>query len=356
MIRVLYDGWPLVRQPNSPGGLHLITLLQQQHAEVRAVVALPEQPPAWLPEGVVAQVLPTANSLRARLGWEQRSLPRLAADNQADLLHLTTSHPPIFGARRSVLSPAEFPAQPGEHRTGFDDRLRTAVSSGGMSRLRGLFWPSDLAAQSPQDMSAPIFYLPPEPSLHGSPDAHLDLPETYLLYQGPADYASLRRLLDAWSWAAGSIGDYYPLLLLGLDAVERQHLEQLLPSYNLGGTLRTLPAMLPSDIPALFQGCTAVFHPAPLAIWGGSVRLALRYGKPLVAADGPLADALLGRAAYLAPQDDLRALGAGIITVVVEENMAGELAQAGRERAATWEQSSFKESLYAAYQAVMQSS
>jgi hypothetical protein len=39
----------------------------------------------------------------------------------------------------------------------------------------------------------------------------------YVLYHKQGGGTALRRLFDIWSWAAGSIGDYYPLVLLGLD-------------------------------------------------------------------------------------------------------------------------------------------
>lgn len=360
MIRTLYDGWSLVRQPNSPAALHLFTLLQQRHVEVEAVVALPEAAPDWLPGGAIPHLLPTPDTMRGRLAWEQGSLPRLARSLEVDLLHLTTANPPLFSRSITVVSPAEFPAQ--EAFGGFLSRLRLGLASGGMSRLHALFLPEGYQGETPQGGEKLVFRLPTEPFPAEENKAGgenpwlkaLDLPETYILYHGPCGKNGLYRLIEAWSWAAGSIGRDYPLLLVGMGAEAQHVLRSLLAGMDLEDTLRPLPPIRPDLIPLLYQNCTAVFHPAPLAPWGGCARLALAYGKPLVAAENPASDSLAGSGAYLAPEDNPRALGAALITVIVEEQLGQELGQAGRQRAAGWNPEDFQNALYSAYQAVLQ--
>ena len=358
MIKVLYDGWPAVYAPNSPPAIHLLTLLQQRHPEVETVVALPGERPAWLPADADAHHLPAEDTPNARLAWEQRRLPHLAKLLGAQLLHLTTSTPPLLAQLPVVLSPAEFPSP---RPIGIAARLRHALAGGGLTRLRGLLWPDELAAQPPTGVSSPIFHLPTEPYPEiaagvapGSAQAKaLDLPETYILYHGPCHEQVLRRLLEAWSWVSGSVGEFYPLLLLGLNGRARQHLLPLAGDYSVQDTLRILPQVQPGEIPALVRGCSAVFQPAPLAAWGGAARLALVYGKPLVAAENALTAALTGPAAYLAPERDSRALGAALLTVIVEEQLAHALGEAGRQRAAGWDSRSFSGALFAAYQTVL---
>lgn len=360
MIRVLYDGWSLVRQPNSPAALHLFTLLEQRHAEVEAMVALPEAAPDWLPGGAIPRLLPTPDTVRGRLAWEQSSLPRLAQALGVDLLHLTTANPPLFSRSVTVVSPAEFPAQ--EAFGGFLSRLRLGLASGGMSRLHALFLPEGYPGEPSPGGDTLVFRLPIEPFPVGEKKADgenpwlkaLDLPETYILYHGPFGKNGLYRLIDAWSWAAGSIGRDYPLLLVGMTAEAQRDLRSLLEGMDLEDTLRPLPPIRPDLIPWLYQNCAAVFHPAPLAPWGGCARLALAYGKPLVAAENPASDLLAGSGAYLAPADKPRALGAALITVIVEEQLGQDLAQAGRERAANWHPEAFPNALYSAYQAILQ--
>lgn len=366
MIKVLYDGWSLVNRPNSPEALHLLVLLQQRHPQVQPILALPGEPPDWLPGGIDRRVFPEIDHPGAHLAWEQRRLPRLLRHGEADLLHLTSAHPPIFGPSLTLLSPAEPGMEKrstgGEPHAGFMGRLRTAASAGGMSRLRAIFWPRDLSAHVPAGLSAPVHYLAAEPSIAIDPGSiddlcrhpGVDLPETYILCHAPSSAGGIRRLLEAWSWAAVAIGEYYPLLILGLDPALKEYMDSLLRYYQLANSVRALPALSPLLSPALFQGAAAVFHPGLPTPWGGTLRQALRCARPLVAADSPLADALVGPAAYLAPVGDPRALGAGLITVIVEESVAERLSEAGKERAASWEVGDFREDLYAAYQAALQ--
>jgi glycosyltransferase involved in cell wall biosynthesis len=356
MNKILYDGWSLVQAPNSPEALHLVSLLQELHPDVQALVAFPGDPPPWLPEGVQTHLLPTPETSRSRLIWEQRSLPRLVRTLGADLLHLTTSRPPLLGNAACVVSPAEYPA--GETPCGFFHRLRDSLGEGGKSRLRGMLWPSDLRAEPRLEGSTQVYKLPLPGewaiSKRGAMEIEeLRLPETYILYHGPGDLPSLRRLLDAWSWAAGAVGEHYPLLVLGLDELGRQRLQSLLAGSDLEGSVCPLPVVDPATVLRLYQGSYAVFHPARLTPWGAAGWLALRCGKPLVAAESPLADALAGPAAYLQPEDNPRHLGAAMLTVIVEEQVYQELAQAGQQRAAAWDKRSFRDELYLAYQSIL---
>lgn len=358
MIKVVYDGWSAVYQPNSPSAIHLLTLLQQRHTDVEAVVALPGEPPDWLPGNVSAPILIAENTPGARLVWEQRRLPRFAASLGAQLVHLTTSTPALFSSLPVVVSPAEFPS-PKPRRLA--SRLRQALASGGLTRLNGLLWPLELEAQPPQGASAPLYHLPAEPfpgfgtetDSGANHAAAFDLPETYILYHGPCDEVALQRLLAAWSWAAGPVGEYYPLLLLGLDEKARLRLPSLAEAYGCQGTLHPLPLLHPGAIPALVQGCSAVFHPASLAAWGGAARLALAFGKPLVASEEPLTVVEVGAAAYLAPMEDSRALGAALLTVIVEEQVAKALSEAALQWAAGWDNRSFSGALFTTYQSVL---
>lgn len=355
MLKVLYDGWSWVYSPNSPAALHLVALLAQLPAEVQAQVALPGGPPGWFPENARPLVEVTADTPRARLAWEQRSLPQLAERLGEARLHLVTPTPALFGRARAVASPAGFFEAGGPPVTrGVIDRLRSAAAGGGMARLGALLWPSDLPVER-QVISAGdgvrVERLPPlalpEPD---EPGANLDLPEDYVLYHGPDHPSALRRLLEIWSWPAGPVGNSYPLLLLGLGEQARQMLPAQLEAHNLAETVRSLPPLAPAQVCEVYRKCTTLLHPAPISPWGDPVRQALAYGKPVVAADGPLADALAGPAAYLLPPDDLRAFGAAVITTIVEESIAGGLASAARQRASGWDGAGFGSRLAEVYQ------
>jgi glycosyltransferase involved in cell wall biosynthesis len=162
----------------------------------------------------------------------------------------------------------------------------------------------------------------------------------------------LHRLLEAWNWAAGPIGENYPLLLAGLADPERDFFIKWAAAAELGDTFRVLPPLSPAALAGLFRNCSAVFHPAPASPWSGAIRHALASAKPLVALETPLTSALVGPAAYLVPAGEPRALGAAIITVIVEELLAEQLSGAATRRAAAWDRREFGQQLVSLYQEI----
>lgn len=363
MLRVLFDGWPLIYHPNSPAALHLLALLALCPDGVEPAAALPAGPPAWFPNHVNVRVRPTANTSRQRLRWEQRVLPALFHQTGASLLHLTSAASPLFARTASVFSPTTpFEGRAGDFRDrqpeapmGLFERLRLALGQGGLSRAQAVFWPEDLPP--PQGVTAPVLRLPAivHPAfIQTEPEAseelaEIDLPESYVLYHGPSDPQSLGDLFDAWSWAQGSIGTYYPLLLLGVEDFERERVEGLVRAFQNDEYVRILPRIPPLEIPVIYRRSSALFHPAPVPPWGGPVRHALACRIPVVAADSTLADAMVGEAAYLSPAGDARALGAALITVVIEEGVGEMLSNAARQRTAGWEMERFARGLLEAY-------
>ena len=71
-VRILYDGWPIVRRPYSPAALHLRALLAYLPPQVEAIVALPA-PLSGALEHARAHTHPTSNTGYAHLKWEQRA-------------------------------------------------------------------------------------------------------------------------------------------------------------------------------------------------------------------------------------------------------------------------------------------
>jgi Glycosyl transferases group 1 len=352
-ITVIFDGWSLIYRPNSPAALHLLAVLAAHPPEIEAQVALPEMPPDWWRGGASLQVYPAPDSPRSRLAWEQIRIPELAHKLESRLVHLTTPSPALFAALPGVLSPAVY--REDQRSAGLLSRLRESLAVGGMTRLKAVLWPEDLPSPA---FGHAIRRIPPIAFAESSVDtanppadlARLDLPDNYILYHGPQAEPALRRLLAAWSWAAGSIGENYPLLLLGLDSRAQERLGTLSSQFGLSRTLRTIPAISPYSITWLYQNCSALFHPASVSPWGGPLRQALTWGKPVVACESAEADALLGPAAYLAPKDAARQLGAALITVIVEEGVAEQLSKAALQRAIGWRLDPFRQGLLQAYQ------
>jgi hypothetical protein len=372
MTGVLYDGWPLAYRPASPAALHLLALLTAHPADLPAMIALPASSFYPLPEELEVYVVPTPDTEWGRLRWEQRCMPGLAQSARADLVHLTGSGAALFGRLPTLVSPAGFQRErPGVagHPSTFTARLRDAVGQGGLARARAWLWPTDLPDPAEGALLHrmppavhPLFCAPQAlPAAAAAELEALHLPESYILYHGPAEAGDLRGLLAAWSWAAASIGGDYPLLLVGLDTVAQGHLAVLLDEYGLAGTGRALPPLSLPALAALYHTCSAVFHPVEPSPWGDAARLALAAARPLVGLETRRAGALAGPAAYLAPlalaqqggeKAARRALGAALLTVIVEESMAEALAEAARRRAASWSFAEFTTRLGETYRHV----
>jgi glycosyltransferase involved in cell wall biosynthesis len=161
-------------------------------------------------------------------------------------------------------------------------------------------------------------------------------------------------VVQAWNWAAGAIGEYYPLLLVGLDDNDRQIITEMRARFDLGETIQVLPDVLPSNLPQIYRQSTAVFHPAPASPWCGPTRLAMAAGKPLVSIEHELTAAIVGPAAYLIRENDARALGAGLVTVVVEEELAERLSAAALKVYRSWNSGNFSDQLCLFYLGAIQ--
>ena len=349
---VLIDGWPLIYQPNSLATGHLLTLLAFRPEDVDVSLALPREPPEWLAGRFNYLVQPMLDGIRQHIRWEQRCLPSLAKKLSADLVHLSSATPALFTSVPNLLSPADI----GEsvHHSSIYTRLHQALAAGGMVRLAGLIWPSDLPAPS---TATPVFRIAPaspfgwldESAVCPEEIQRLDLPDTYILYHGPCHQAALHFLLDAFRWVAGPVGENYPLLILGLDGAERERLPELLADYGLQGCVRALPVISPFSVPWIYRKCSVLFHPAEIAPWGNPLRNALACGKPVVAGETALSNALVGPAAYLAALDQPRALGAALLTVIVEEEIADRLSAEAVKRVAGWPLENFRRELGEVY-------
>lgn len=250
-----------------------------------------------------------------------------------------------------VATPAGYP-QPARRWLRLPARLRHALAKGAVNRLSALLWPADLP---PPASSPPIFSLPPLSfagiSLRTPPPR--ELPQAYILFHGPGDPLTLQRLLAAWSWAAPVLGEATPLLAAGLPAGAHQALAGLLEGSGLEPTVRILEDFSPLEIAALYPGASAVFLPSEPSPWGDTLSEGLACCRPVVALETPAGAARAGPAAYLAPAGDPRAVGAALVTVVVEESVAEALSQAARVRSSAWNSGVFGQELLAAYQAVL---
>lgn len=333
--RILYDGWPLTYEPLSAAAWHIRTLLALHPPEVEALLAMPTEPQAGLNPGVRMAFEHTHDQGE----WEQRILPRFAQEAEA-AIH-TTGLASLFGKARTLVSPASESAG--------RSRMAQAQGRGGLARA-AILWPQDLPAPR---LPGVVTKLPPavfpEFSQRAAVLNKLDLPDEFILLDGLPDEAAALQLLEAWTWAAASIGEFYPLVIVGLSERLRAFVAARRPEFHVEGSLRVLANLQPQDLPAIYQLSTAIAHVGLSAAWGSGLRHALAAGKALVAQDDAYAQAIVGPAGYLLPANDLRGFGAAMITVVVDEKAREKLEDAANKQASLWRPADFQAGLLKLY-------
>lgn len=357
-MRVVYDGWSLLHEPGSPPALHLSELLACLPAEVDPFLVLPgELPPVVeLPSSVRIHIHPHPAGEFNRLRWEQRTLPYLARRLKASLVHLVTYSTALFGGPPTVLSPAVTLSSARPAGSGMSGRMRKALGHGALGQVKALLWPADF----PHPRSAPpLVHLPPlvppdfnpaDPPDGGQLTA-LGLPEFYLLCHDPMTLEKTHLILEIWSRAAGSIGALYPLVLAGVQEPGlRAFILERARQAGLDHSLVILADLPTQALPHMYAGCAGLLHLGTVSPWWEPLRYALACGKPVVGIESPQADAILGPAGYLLPQNDTRRLAAALLSVVVNEDVAQELSQAALERAIGWKMEAFTPALLRAYQ------
>jgi glycosyltransferase involved in cell wall biosynthesis len=345
-IRVLHDGWPLLHAPTSAAAWHLRTLLELAPVDTELILALPAEKSV---EGISNNVKIVRAAQDDRGAWEQGTLPRLAEEHGANWIHTTNLAASLFGKTPTLVSPTSS-VQAHDYERGLRGRLAAAQGWGGLARAT-ILWPEDLPAPR---LPGKIITLPPVahpafiPKQWVAP-TELGLPEEYLLYHGASDEPTLLRLLESWTWAAASIGELYPLVMLGLDQGAKDFLEKRLPEFHVQDSVQILPEVSFNHLPALYQNSAAIVHAGAPTPWGGALRYALACGKAVVAQQEPLTEAIVGSAAYLVAPEDLRSFGAAIITMVVDEKARESLEAAARQRSDQWEAAAFTAGLSKIY-------
>jgi glycosyltransferase involved in cell wall biosynthesis len=339
--RILLDGWPLIYEPNSPAAIHLHTLVNYFPAEFVAILALPANIELDTDLEGIEQIVIESHDLGK---WQQRFLQNGARDSGSGMIHSTMPGASLFGRLPVLLSPSG--ALQADQ---YASRLAMAQSEGGMQRAHFL-WADDLRQEPRQDN---VFFSNPvvHPDFLQRDEIELPsfMPETYVLAHGPFAEDDLRDLLEAWTWAAASIGENYPLTMLGIDGDEAAAIKEMLPDYHLDEYVQLLPNLAWSELVAVYRNSSAVLLMRDGYFWGASARLALAAGRTLVGKANAQLDRLVGPAAYLVDEGDLRSLGAAMIGSVVDERIWERLEEAATLRSAGWNGKGFSEKLAEIY-------
>jgi Glycosyl transferases group 1 len=291
------------------------------------IVLIPKEAARLVPSGLRVETYSSGDSTRASLAFELRDSARLAARLGGEALFCLQESVPW---RSPIPVVAESIGRPLRELDG-PQRLTSAVRRASLGGAAAVFVCDDLSAPARLPTARRV---PPvvSPAFHPHPAVATNLGEGDYVLAWACGRRGLARLMAAWTWVDGSVGDTVSLALICANTRIMQEAVASASSLGLKASVRLIGQENVADLPNLFRHARVY-----LAVEGGPIPQALRWalasGVPIVAESSSEAGDISGDAAYLVPPAEPRALGAAALTVLVEEEVAERLRTRGVERA-----------------------
>ncbi|RCK74185.1 MAG: hypothetical protein ANABAC_2387 [Anaerolineae bacterium] len=348
-MRVLLDGWQLIYDPLSAAAFHLLEILEALQQDIELILALPAEKPDWLAPEVSVFVLPRSSSAFDHFRWVQVDLPEIARRIRADAIHSLHGSAPLFFPQTLFYSPTELVEQHRKRRLTLWERIDEAFGWGGVSRAISLdrkavfdtkqSTEADWQRRSEQ-VGGPVSWIMSQ--THPVPDI------PYFLYRSLGDWRHLQLLLEVWTKTTAHLGDQATLVIVCSNRREQEQIETHSTAEFLQ-TLHLFADVTPARLLSLLKSALALVQLEGEPLWGGLARRALAYGVPVVGFELPSLGEAVGPAGYLVPPNDLRALSAAMMTLVVEEEVLSSLQTQARLQARGWERASFRRGMLRLY-------
>ena len=288
--------------------------------------------------------------------WAQVALPLAARRRGLSVLHLTGAAMPIWSDCPRVVTVHD--VGPFRHRAFFTPwmtayarvvqapAIRRAASVITVSRFaasdltRTLGIPESRITVVYQGVSERFFNSPPAAGLSDVRD-RLRLERPFILHVGVlSPRKNLARLMDAyWRLRQAGLIDHQ-LVLVGSRGWRDDEVLQLAAQLDpTGREIRLIGHVPDADLPALYRSADLFVYPSLYEGFGMPPLEAMACGTPVIASDRAAIPEVLGDAALLVDPTDRAALAEGIRRALTCTALRRELAERGRERAAsyTWE-------------------
>jgi glycosyltransferase involved in cell wall biosynthesis len=374
-MRLAINGWFLAHDAHTGTGQYLRALCEHlpRLGFDSAYVVVPdpsEAPP--LPDSIHLHRVPCGASNFAKVRFEQILFPQACRALKADLAHVPHWAPPLASPCPVVVTIHDLiPLLLPEYRGDWRVRLYTALVAAATPGASIVLADSDASRRDIlQHLRLPeakvrTVYLAADARYNPQSGFLLDeaarqkynLPEGYVLYLGGFDpRKNVRALLSAWTWAASSVGEAYPLVLGGqlpqpADGFFEDY-PRLAQELEIANTVQFIGHVAEADKPALYRGALVFVFPSRYEGFGLPPLEAMACGVPVVCGNGGSLPEVVGSAGYVLPPSDTRAFGAAILTCLVEPSVSEDLRQRGFAQAKkfAWEKT-VRETL-AAYESV----
>jgi len=377
-MRIALNGWFLAHHAHTGTSQYLRALLEwlpQVAPQHQYSVVVPSSGTVLAPPGhtIHLYTVPCGASHLDKVRFEQWLFPRACGKLRADVAHVPHWAPPLRSPAPIVVTIHDLiPNLLPEYQSGRLARLYFALVTAATAGASLVLADSEASRDDilrelrlPEDKVRTI-YLAAGPQYTAKGDWQVDDPikqkygveDGYVLYLGGFDARkNLRALLSAWTWAAGPIGQGYPLVIGGqlpqldptpptaLGASGRsggrlfEDYPALAKELGIADTVKFIGPVAEADKPALYRGASVFVYPSRYEGFGLPPLEAMACGVPVVASDAASLPEVIGNAGYLIAPDDTRSLGASIITCVVEQSVAENLRARGLAQAKkfSWE-------------------
>ncbi|NTU82536.1 MAG: glycosyltransferase family 4 protein [Chloroflexales bacterium] len=161
------------------------------------------------------------------------------------------------------------------------------------------------------------------------------LPERYVLYVGSnKPHKNLERLARAWErvLAEGAAGGA-TLVIAGHEDRKHPELRRFVAERGLGATVRFLPNVDDSDLPALYSGATVFAFPSYYEGFGLPPLEAMACGAPVLCAYASSLPEVVGPAALTVDPFSMIEMAEGLVRLLHNPSLRRELSARGQRRA-----------------------
>jgi len=355
-MHLALNGW-FYDQPHTGSGQYLRWLLHYMPDDIETILVVPQshqqsaisrQPSAKF--RIVNYQLPITNHNLSKVYFEQIGFPRACADLKVQLAHIPYWAPPLNSPVPFVVTIHDImPLLLPEYNDSIKLRLYNALVSAASAGASHIIADSESSRQDilkhlrlPQEKVTSIL-LAASPDYFPRLGALVDiaarqkynLPDSYVLYLGGFHpRKNVRQLFAAWTWASDSIGEQYPLVIAGALPKKSDRFYDDFESYarelNVADTVRFIGAVDEDDKAAIYRGAACFVFPSRYEGFGLPPLEAMACGTPVVTTAFSSIPEVVGDAAYLVedPQNT-RALGAAILSVVVNDDLSQRLINDG---------------------------
>lgn len=374
-MHIAFNGW-FWEQSNTGSGQYLrglLSALRRLKPDLKLTLILPGAKPDDLPAAINVVTAGASRSNLAKVWFEQRTFPTLAAKAGADIAHVPYWGAPLSSPIPLVTSILDvIPLALPEYAAGFFPRLYTSLVS---AAARGSSQTLTLSEAAKGDIVKYLELMPeqitpthlaageayhPRIGAKRDPDvrAKYDLPDQFILCGFGFDRRKrLDRAFQAFTYVAKAEGENTPLVIAGR---EPQWAEPMFPDLRalakeleIEPYVRWLGYVDEADKPSLLRLASLYVFPSEYEGFGLPVLEAMACGTPVIASEIPVIQEIVGDGAYLVKPGDVRAMGGAMLALLLQNPLRETMITRGLARATyfSWRKTAIE--TYSVYERVL---